>query len=93
MKITISQEAQDYMLKQSAAATIYMADGGSCWTAYSKSPAVYAGKPKSNEETYQQMDYEGLKLYVDEAMVRKNISIFFEGWWIFKRLVISTSPG
>jgi hypothetical protein len=52
---------------------------------------VYAGKPKSNPEKYQQVDYNGLKLFVDEEMARQKIKIFMRGWWIFKELVISIS--
>lgn len=89
IKVEISKEARDYILKTSDTINVDMLMY-SGWGGVVNEPAVSAGKPYA-PENFDEITVDGIKVYIFKEAVSgpDGIKISLVGdWWIFYRLQV-----
>lgn len=87
-KVRFTKAALDYIKGKTDTVTL-LVEIGRGWAGTFKIPAVYAGKPET-EEDFHYTQVEGLNVYIDKKspMDPEGLEVDLKGIGLFKKLVI-----
>lgn len=84
MKVTIDQDAIQYILENGKYATILYSKKGWCHSGFVDVPVIRLGKPQSNLDDYQKHDLEKVILYFPKKLETERQEIIVSVAKLFK---------